>query len=695
MDMLDDIFALDLESLQNVKVSSVSKMDQSVKDVPANMLIVTKEQIDQRGYDALSDLLGDLPGVMIHNFSTSGCFNSVNIRGTTGAHYFKILLDGIEIDPTNGEMMSRAMNFPLNGIARVEVIYGPSSVVYGADAVSAVINMVSDNYSGGEFAYTTAKDNYHYANFRYAKQLGDYKLMIKGHMHRDQDYKLYEDYPQHFPDVSIIDSGSNVVEAAGSRDFDYQSSRTRSLNLALHNGAVELGINHNYTEDSTLLGQVDKKSYQNLFDDDSNIMVSFWGAYARYKTELYGMKSTTTFSFDTTSVEEGSYFINRNTDYKKAYKFSESKRYALEETLEKHYDAHHLIVGAVAEHYESMPMSFDLPTPYPSNSYTYPGSNIPINYFRKNWDNVAVYIQDYYTLDRHWKFSAAMRYDYNTIDNSIVTPRAALIYQPTDETTHKLIYSQAFLSPSMDQKYRHYGLEFELNDIVGDPNTYKVGYFRVPNEDLKPEKSRTLEYALFSKIKPKLYLQSAFYYTRVENLIGEREATNLSISDVTVLNATQIYNTGHAEFYGFELSLDGKTRYGKTDAHYWINYGYVDGHVKDLDGIEREAPFIVPHKVNAGITLSGQSWSVTPSIRWIDSINSGYFSGTNDDRESIKGYAVTNLFGRYYFTPKVVATLKAENLFDKRYYNARNGFSSTYITPQPGRMVYLGLKVNF
>jgi len=76
LDMLDDIFSLDLESLQNISVASVSKMEQPLKDVPANMVIFTQEKIEKRGFRNVADLLETLPGVTIHNFSTSGYFNS-------------------------------------------------------------------------------------------------------------------------------------------------------------------------------------------------------------------------------------------------------------------------------------------------------------------------------------------------------------------------------------------------------------------------------------------------------------------------------------------------------------------------------------------------------------------------------------------------------------------------------------------
>lgn len=693
LDMLDDIFALDLESLQNISVASVSKMDQPLKDTPANMVIFTQEKIEKRGFRNVADLLETLPGVTIHNFSTSGYFNSINVRGLTGAHYFKILLDGVEIDQTNGEMISTAMNFPLDGIARVEVLFGPSSVIYGADAVSGVLNLITQDQSGAEVFFSAAEEGYNYSYLRFAKQLGDFKLIARAHLHEDQEYKLDERFDKHFPKEDIVNNSGALVQSADYRTFDYRPSNTASLNLLLKHDLVDVGFNYSTTEDSTLLGQVDKKSYENFFDRDANIMTMLWGVYAKNVSALSGFSLMSTISYDTTTVEEGSYFINRNTDYIKAYKYSESNRFSLEEVVQKNWNAHQLIVGLNYEHYNSMPMSFDMPYPSPSSSYVYPGSDIPLNYFKRSWDNFALFAQDYYTYSDALKFSLALRYDNNSIEGDTFNPRAAIIYQPSEKITHKLIYAEAYLAPSTNDKYKHFGIPFEVNDIPGDTNAYKTDYFRVPNELLEAEKSRTLEYSVFAQIQDNFFAQGSLYYNKLDNLIGEREIQDVEISDVTILNATQIYNSGHGVIQGFDLSLNYDTAFGEATTEFWCNYSYIDGYMKD--DIKKELPFIAPHQFNGGVIIGWDRWNFSPSLKWIDQINSGYIPDDSGTREKISGYTLVNFFGSYAFNPNVTASLRATNLTDAYYYNARHGFSSTYKTPQLGRTIILGLKAEF
>ncbi|MGE4383605.1 MAG: TonB-dependent receptor plug domain-containing protein, partial [Arcobacter sp.] len=149
-DLLDDIFDLDLEQLQQIKVNSASKYSQNLNFTPAKMIVITKEQIEQRGYRSIDELLNDLPAIQILNHADSGIMNQIGIRGIMGNNYFKILQDGIEINQTDGEIMSVSMQYPLFGIERVEILYGAASVIYGADAISGVINLISSTKVNGQ-----------------------------------------------------------------------------------------------------------------------------------------------------------------------------------------------------------------------------------------------------------------------------------------------------------------------------------------------------------------------------------------------------------------------------------------------------------------------------------------------------------------------------------------------------------------
>lgn len=197
-DLMDDIFDLDLEQLQQIKVNSASKTSQNLNFTPARMIIITKEQIEQRGYKSLDELLNDLPAIQILNHADSGIMNQIGIRGIMGNHYFKILQDGIEINQTDGEVMSASMQYPLFGIERVEILYGAASVVYGADAMSGVINLINSSKENGQTGVWLGEKGYKYFYATQALKANEGLLSYKAHFHTDQDYDLEKEYPSDY-----------------------------------------------------------------------------------------------------------------------------------------------------------------------------------------------------------------------------------------------------------------------------------------------------------------------------------------------------------------------------------------------------------------------------------------------------------------------------------------------------------------
>jgi len=136
-----DLFNLTLEELMQYEVKGVSQYAQKLSDVPANVMVITKDQIKTRGYNDLSDVLKDLPGFdIIENANRFGEFYT--IRGTNGNDRFLILINGRKINGASGWFVSVGNSFSVENMERVEIIYGASSIMYGSDAFSAIINLI-------------------------------------------------------------------------------------------------------------------------------------------------------------------------------------------------------------------------------------------------------------------------------------------------------------------------------------------------------------------------------------------------------------------------------------------------------------------------------------------------------------------------------------------------------------------------
>lgn len=678
-DLMNDIFDLDLEQLQQMKVNSASKTTQNLNLTPSKMIIITKEQIEQRGYRSLNELLNDLPSIQILNHADSGIMNQIGIRGVMGNNYFKILQDGIEINQTNGEIISASMQYPLFGIERVEILYGAASVVYGADALSGVINLISSTKESGQAGVWAGERGYKYIYANQNIKLNDGLFSYKAHFHTDQDYNFDKEY-------------SSDYWARGSQDF--QPQETKSLNLKYEKDNWDIGADYRYFSESTLIAMNRKNSLSNIFDNDSNLNYELFNTYARYKATLFNdIESTTTLSYKSTELLKDSYFKNIYTSYAPGYKYSKSERYALEETLNKIYKNNNFTFGTSVEWFNSIPMTYDLSTQSLSNAYIKGSNNeIVAPIYEETWNNIAFYLQDQITLNDEFQLSLAARYDNNSSYGSTINSRIALIYSK-DSLTQKLIYSQAFLAPSNYNKYKIYGTALEPNTL-GDGNKYQTDTFRVANPDLNPEKSKSYEYNVDYLLSRNDLVSFSTYYTTIEDLILiEEKIPELKyyLPNTTILDPRGAKNAASSYIYGGDISYNAHSYFSGYDINYWLNYSFVDGKI-DYD-YDYDLPFFAQNIFKAGTTLKLKDITVSPSLRWVSPVNASYY--VNDELAKVDSYMVSDFYSSYALDKKQKISLKVDNLFDTHYYGVRYNTSSKYVTPQNTRTMFLAYTFNF
>jgi outer membrane receptor for ferrienterochelin and colicins len=127
-------------------VTSVSKIAENINETPATIVVVTREQIKERGYTDLVELIKDVPGFDMSLFYGSELVNLYQ-RGFRQNNTEKtlLLIDGVEENDlwTNWAYLDK--QYPLSNIERVEIIYGPASTMYGPNAFAGVINVITRN----------------------------------------------------------------------------------------------------------------------------------------------------------------------------------------------------------------------------------------------------------------------------------------------------------------------------------------------------------------------------------------------------------------------------------------------------------------------------------------------------------------------------------------------------------------------
>ena len=140
-DVLDD---LSLEDLVKTEITSVSRKSQSLSDVPAAAFVITAEDIRRSGAQVLPDVLRMAPGIEVAQID-NGRY-AVTARGFNGrfATKLQVLVDGRSIyHPLFAGVLWELDPLPLEDIERIEIIRGAGGVMWGANAVNGVINIIS------------------------------------------------------------------------------------------------------------------------------------------------------------------------------------------------------------------------------------------------------------------------------------------------------------------------------------------------------------------------------------------------------------------------------------------------------------------------------------------------------------------------------------------------------------------------
>ncbi len=129
-------------------VVTANRLPTALADVASSTTLVTAQDIQRKQEPTLPDVLKDVPGLNVVQTGGAGGQTSVFVRGTN-ANQVKVLLDGIDVgDPSspNGAFDFGQVLTP--DIARVEVLRGPQSGLYGSDAIGGVINIITKQGEG-------------------------------------------------------------------------------------------------------------------------------------------------------------------------------------------------------------------------------------------------------------------------------------------------------------------------------------------------------------------------------------------------------------------------------------------------------------------------------------------------------------------------------------------------------------------
>jgi len=168
----DDIFDFFAEEAKAVQTVTASRLPLSVRQSPATVHVVTGEDIRAMGAQTLWDALRGVPGVDV--MATRAFYGEVSLRGLNRAANNRtlVLLDGRSViggpfDSTHWE----ALSITPKAVDRIEVVLGPASALYGANAETGVINIITrEPAEGGDIQFGFGEQHTHLSSLSYGVQ---------------------------------------------------------------------------------------------------------------------------------------------------------------------------------------------------------------------------------------------------------------------------------------------------------------------------------------------------------------------------------------------------------------------------------------------------------------------------------------------------------------------------------------------
>jgi len=619
---LSDVFDI-FDAVVAVKeVSVATGTNQSTARAPAVTSVITASDIEAIGATDLDEVLETVPGLHVSRrdfgyapiYSFRGIYTQNNPQAL-------VLINGI---PMTGLFFGNRSHvwggMPINSIARIEIVRGPGSAVFGADAFAGVINIITktkNDIDGTEIGARVGSFDTYDAYLLHGDQWKGFDVAFSMEYHDTQGHgeiieeDIQTSYDKMFgTHASLAPSSVNVQQ----RNFDArldisrENWRLRTAYQGRHNQGTGLGegsaLNPNRLTEDRLHADLtyhnrkftenwDVTAQLSFFNNESGAPVESWvlppgafgGAYPR------GL-------FYSASFSERHTYLNLSGFY------SGFKKHTIRLGTGYHY----------GDFYEVKELgnsginpSTGLPLPPGSQVVDFtdtPYASMPEK-ARQNWH---FFLQDAWAFAPNWELTTGIRYDEYSDFGSTTNPRIALVWQMTPDLFSKLLYGRAFRAPSFRELY--------LNNAA----------LPLPNPNLQAESIDTLELAIDYSVIKNLHLAlNLFAYEW-------RDAVRF-LPEPTDPNILSVQNAGKQTGQGFEV----ETRW-LVNKNFSVLANYAYQHAVDEN--DQNSGF-APHQTGYLRTdwLVYPNWYLNTQLNWIADRKRAF----GDPRTALDDYTTVNL----------------------------------------------------
>lgn len=687
---LDELMELSPAELGNISVSIASGTVKKLSHSAAVTSVITAEQIATMGATELHEVLETVPGIHATIQPVTGDY-SYSMRGMRNDTNSEVLLmmNGTRFSvPYQGTHMA-GMIVPVENIQRIEVIRGPGSALYGADAFAGVINIVTKKAAdldgvtigarGGNADTKSSWGQYGgqwqgwdvATSLQYSHNGADPDRIVEadaltgtgfssapgpmqtqnerwnGHLNLQRKHWDLGFWAFNEADVGYRAGAAGALDNLGKvdgsnylADVRYSTEDTWDvLELQAHASFLHTDINANIynTPPGSILPidatgnattQLSQVRGQVLFPEGMRFVT--------------GIKNTVP-TFELTGIYKG--FADHILRMVSSFRYEELNTEEARNFGQGVLDGTTLIAPPFVNQAGGLQNLTNTP-------YTFIG-----DHHRDIW---SLALQDEWQIAKDWHLTTGLRYDHYSDFGSTLNPRAALIWDITSELTGKILYGQAYRAPSFLEQYQ------------------KNSAFFIGNSSVKPETIETTELAF--DYRPTQNLRTAlnlFHYNIKDLISGEFITQNNS--------ALTVSNNPGQNGYGSEFEWDWKFL---PD---WSLRGNYAWQFATKEENQRRVSNVPEHHVYSALAWNFMpKWQIQTQINWIGHrLSAPWDSRVLPDYETIDiTLNAKRLFGH------LDLSASARNLFDT---NGREPAVTSYPNNLPimGQTFYFEASVHF
>ena len=538
---------LGLDSLLNVPISASGTYQQTARQAPSSVTILTHEAMEQFGYRTVEDALAGVSGFYLSNDRN---YTYLGARGfsrpTDYNNRILLLVDGHALNEGIWGAAPLELPIDLQALERIEIVRGPGSALYGTGAVLGVINLVTRSGStigapqlalrGGSLGRRGASA---VLGRRLQSGLG---LALTATWDDSDGRDLF------YPEYDAPDTHNGVAH-----NLDWE--KRWMLQGKADRGDVTFSAWFSRREKGIPTG-----AYGMVFDAPSARTTDDYGfAELKYEHALDASKQVRLrgfvdhYGYDGVYAYEGYDYLDRARN--EAVGSEASLRWDLG-------SAQHLTAGVeYRRHVRAMYHAEGLPG--------------DVQAFNVPYGVASAFVEHECQPTARITVLAGLRVDDYSTTGTSVTPRAALLFDPARGTTLKLLYGRAFRAPNVNEAHLE-GFGYKLNPSLHD------------------ERGHTLEFVLQQRLGPSLLGTASVFRYRLKGLIDPT---------FDPADSTYVYrNAGEASANGAEFGLEA--RFGDGLMGY-ANYSYQRTRDEATGEVLTNSP---AHLVKAGVAAPLTSW---------------------------------------------------------------------------------------